>query len=100
MILLDFECSEHGRFESLEPRPGPDEVPCPGCGAASPWRVSAVAGRVREGEVTRGKSDEVPPGAMSTRALADGMPLHEFKAQRRKERLSAMHDKVRYELFK
>ncbi len=42
-------------------------------------------GRVRVFSVTTGASDQAPfPHALSTKALADGMPLKEFKAQRKK----------------
>lgn len=86
-IMLEYECPEHGRFDSLEPRSeAPDHKPCPICGRLSPWVISAPLGKVKIGEVTRGKSEPPPAHVMDTRALADGMPLHEFKATRSAER--------------
>jgi len=89
-ILSEFLCTEHGRFDALVSRDA-ETTTCPTCGANSSWTPSAPLSRVRLGEVTRGKF-EAPqhPGHLDTRALADGMPLNEWKAHRdklRKERL-------------
>lgn len=57
------------------------------CGAASPWSPSGITSRVKPGEVVRGKveTNGLPADVcMSTQALADGMPLAEFKAKRAK----------------
>ena len=95
-ILREFRCPEHGVFESYEPG---DAVPCPEwtdsdcpCGECQGGPcdlpsercfTSAPLGRVRAGEVARGKSDPPPhPLALDTRPLAEGMPLNEWKAQR------------------
>lgn len=81
-IVLEFECPLHGRFSENVPRTQrSDASTCPHCGGESPWVMSAPTGRVKIGEVTRGKSDERPPGALDTRALADGMPYSEWKAK-------------------
>jgi hypothetical protein len=94
-LALDFDCPEHGAFESLwDKRDGdPISEPCPDCGAASPKVTAyAVRGRMKLGEVTQGKNDTaLPPHIMSTEALADGMPMAEWKAGRKKERIERRH---------
>lgn len=82
MILADWTCPTHGRFESPAPSHC-DSIPCPSCGAVSPWAPSVVHGSVRLAEVERGKSDGPPTKAyMDTRALGEGMPLSEWRAKR------------------
>lgn len=103
-IIHEYLCPLHGRFEAEVSRADvPDEVRCeamgPGavrqgeqwhavpCGASSPWSPSGITSRVKPGEVVRGKVETTGLPAdvcMSTQALADGMPLAEFKAQRAK----------------
>lgn len=80
--VQEFACGEHGVFSSSE-EADTDHARCPACGLASPWRISAPAGVVRMVEAARGISDK-PAGAlaMSTRALAEGMPVTEWRAQR------------------
>ena len=82
-ILIDYCCAEHGRYELLEARPAPAATTCPECGADSPRAPSAVSGRVKMGEVTRGESQAPPPGAIDTRPLADGMGRGEWRRRRR-----------------
>jgi hypothetical protein len=55
------------------------------CEIESEYRISAVAGRVRVGEVVRGTS-ELPPHALAldTQDLADGMPYNDWKKKRTK----------------
>lgn len=85
MILADFRCEEHGVFEAIADS-GADATSCPECGASSPWSPSPVRGRVKLGEVSQGKFEPPPsPGALDTRALADGMPYTEWKAKREKQ---------------
>ena len=100
LVLADYECPFHGRFERLVERDDdgdpPDEVPCDieepveglavmdMCCLDSPWVPSAVHGKVKIAEVQRGKSDERPPWALNTEALADGMPMHEWRAKQDK----------------
>lgn len=40
LILFDFECREHGRFEDLV-NPQETATPCPQCGLAAPRQLSA-----------------------------------------------------------
>ena len=91
MRLSDFDCPAHGLFEQMADSSA-DEVFCPSvdengnaCGLASPWRPSPVVGRMKLGEVSRGKS-EGPPSKnyMDTRDLGDGMTMTEWRARRAK----------------
>lgn len=93
LIVLEYMCPLHGRFEAGVPRRDtPDSVRCLHreadiCGLESPWSPSSVTSRVKPGEVIRGKVETAGLPAdvcMSTRELADGMPLAEFKAKRAK----------------
>jgi len=87
LVLLEFLCPEHGRFEELVDRASPpDAVPCE-CGASSPWTISAPATKIQKGALSQG-SFEKPEykGQLDTRALADGMPYNEWKAKRDKYR--------------
>lgn len=110
-VRLEYLCPVHGRFELDVPRgESPDEAPCPRrltfdrpvtrsvdfsalslpetrslpCAETSPWSPTIGLARVKVGEVVRGKIDEYPgeKHVMNTQALADGMPLAEFKARR------------------
>lgn len=107
-IVHEYLCPFHGRFTSEVPRSDvPDEMLCPvrlsesdaialygalsqassRCGLSSPWSPSGITSRVKPGEVVRGKveTNGLPADVcMSTQALADGMPMAEFKARRAK----------------
>lgn len=93
LIAREYTCPEHGVFDALVERSyGNLAIACPAprdnspaeCGRASELTTSAVLGRVKLGEVSRGKIEKPPtPAALDTEALADGMPLAEFKAKRR-----------------
>jgi len=88
-IMLDFTCPDHGDFEELwDKREGePVAVLCE-CGQSSPKVAAyALSCTMKLGEVTQGKNDtEMPPHIMSTKELADGMPMSEWKAGRAKKR--------------
>jgi hypothetical protein len=81
VILLDFACAEHGVFESLEQRPGPDAARCPTCGELAPWAPSPIATKVQYGAAVTGGSDVRPPQALDTRALAEGTPTGKWKRE-------------------
>lgn len=99
MKVLEFECPECGRWESIEEHE-PDELPCPICGAESPWVISAPAIGVQYGTAgTTAKSDPRPPGVLDTRPLAEGMPPHEWHAKTRKKIYSERRDKIRKEIL-
>ena len=105
--MLNFTCPTHGQFEVLtDKRDGPPEFqPCPDvdkfealeCSIMSPVVTAyAVRGRMKLGEVTQGKNDQpLPPHIMSTEALADGMPLAEWKEKNRKRDHSAAMDEIK-----
>jgi hypothetical protein len=107
LMAAEYMCPEHGRFDLTVTRDAngdpPAVQPCdvitgeadlrdqPGemhpilCGKPSEYVISAPLGRIKRGEVTRGKADEKPtPFALDTEALADGMPLKEWKERRAK----------------
>ena len=84
LCMSEFQCADCGIFEELVERPVPDEHPCPVCGTDASWVMSAPHGKVKIAEVQRGKSDERPPWALDTRDLADGMPMHEWRAKQDK----------------
>jgi putative FmdB family regulatory protein len=86
LIVAEYSCPECGEFEATVKRPTPDELDCPTCGATATWVISAPIGRVKRGEVTQGKYEPPPAGYMDTRAIGEGQPLEEFRADRRKLR--------------
>lgn len=85
MILLDFRCRSCGEaFESLERRPPPAETGCE-CGGTADRIVSAVHFKQQLASAAKqGAPEEPPPGAMDTRALAEGQRFSEWKRERRK----------------
>ncbi len=85
MIMNEYECSAHGRFEALVERDGPDYHHCPVCSKPAIWVVSAPMGRVRIGEVERGGVEKAAsPMYLSTRELGEGMPYDDWRAKRDK----------------
>jgi hypothetical protein len=86
MILSDYTCTACGTFEAMVVSPAPDAILCPTCSALATWAPTPIAGRVKIGEVTRGKVDAAPPGAMDTRLLGEGMSMKEWRAGRDKWR--------------
>lgn len=65
------------------------------CGLVSPWRISGPLGRVRAGDVVRGKSDPHLPHQLDTRALADGMPKAEWDQLQKQKREDIRRQKNR-----
>lgn len=87
MILGDYMCPEHGVFEALLASPLPDATSCPACGSSSSWVPSAVFGKVKLAEATRGKCEKPPgPGFLDTRDLGEGMDHNEWEERRDKQR--------------
>ncbi len=101
MILADFTCPDHGRFEALaesdaESHPCPElisayegeeaeDVGSASCSEVCPWSPSPVHGRVRLAEVERGGVDKPDsPMYLDTRKLGEGQPYEEFRAERDK----------------
>lgn len=61
LIMVEYLCPEHGRFESLESRPAPQVAPCPtGCGEWAELVISAPAGFSQFVTFERGKLAEPP----------------------------------------
>ncbi len=91
-IIRDHRCNDCGKVsEHMHQRnDDPVEMPCP-CGGQAQRAISAVCGRVKLGEVSRGKNGDPPPNALDTRPLADGMPMSEWKARNRKRRQDEIH---------
>src|SRR5689334_3101796 len=107
LIVAEYECPVHGRFELIVERDAngdaPDGVECSAsieiiidsgrprwfeqpCRQRSPWVISAPMGRVSPFSMVRGKSDARPADrhVMDTSVLADGMSMTEFKSRRAK----------------
>lgn len=62
-----------------------DSVNCE-CGQEAEPVISAsmLGGSWRASAVSRGENEKPPPGSYSTEAIADGMPVSEWRAQRAK----------------
>ncbi len=92
-IALDFACSKHGHFDQIVSRHERHEHrDCPNCGALSPpVECYAVRGKVRVGEMMRGKSDPRPPNVLDTTPLAEGVPYQEWH-EKESARLSKVLD--------
>lgn len=96
MILVEYCCPHHGRFEWLEQHEAHDSRACEICGTDSPWAISAPAIKPNTTSVTTGTgSTERPDGFMSTSALADGMTRAEWKAEQSKHRKERLREHVR-----
>ena len=98
MIIVEFLCPTHDRFEALLSRPAPDATPCPECGVSSPWTPSAPRFHIPVGVVVTGGSQERPPNALDTRAIADGMPATEWHKRERKKDRDATWSKIKREM--
>lgn len=86
-ILLDFLCDAHGKFEALVKRAQRANEPCPTCRASSnAIDTYAVMGRMKQGEVTRGKKEDGdrPSWVLNTENLADGQDPGEWRAEETK----------------
>jgi hypothetical protein len=87
-VRHDFLCEACGRFEIDVPRAEtPDVVPCPACGAPSPWSPSSAPAVHTQFVVStsRGKNDPKPhPLSMDLRNLGEGQKYREWKRERSK----------------
>lgn len=73
---------------------GPTEAPCPIDDAE--WVISAPLGKVALASATQGKVERPEnPLFYDTRALGEGMPLNEWKAQRDKLRKEQRRKQIR-----
>lgn len=102
--FYDYRCTDCSHInESFEDRSAPPEtIPCPNptCqGEAERIFSCAKLGTNWGGDVSMGKSDERPhDGILDTRAIADGMPLKEWKAKRKEYWLKKDMDANKREL--
>ncbi len=119
-IQHEYLCPDHGRFTADVSRDDvPDEMPCrtvtrepiecvvPGgcdspfcrpvyCGLTSPWSPSSIATKISIIGFSRGKADAPPtPHALTTRDLAEGMPMNEWRAKRAKLREERRRKRVK-----
>lgn len=99
-IRCDFECPEHGYFAASVPRDDqgnpPASHPCPTCGTAAEWRISAPFGKVKPWEVVRGGWEKPErPTYLDTRKLGEGQELDEFREDRRKIRDEQRHRELK-----
>ncbi len=116
LIINEYLCPEHGRFELLVSRDAPDVQPCPAvypyddsqshidpdcgdevCERLSPWTPSAVKAHFAPATVQRGTSDERPPNCLDTRPLADGMSMREWTKLNRQKNREIVRDKLKAE---
>lgn len=81
----EYLCPTHGAFDLVvDLATSRDPRPCPECGAASERTLEAnIVARVAN-TFKRGKRDEMSPLATTTEAIADGMPVEEWRSQRAK----------------
>lgn len=97
-VMYDYQCPDHGVFDRLMDRREDTTTAECDCGHQSPRVLSPNRGKVRMGEVTRGKSDPLPSQVMDTRPLADGMPLAEFKKMRADKHRIERHAQIKKEM--
>ena len=95
MILVEYQCERCGRFEALVQRPARSEAPCLSCDATAERVISAVSLKQQLASVDRGKPEEPPPGAVTTRELADGMPMQQWHEKRRRKRRDRREQQLR-----
>lgn len=83
--------------ESLERMPARPAIPCEKCGAPAERCISAAKWKTVWGWAQRGKNskDDIPPGALNTEALADGMTSQDFHSMRKKMRADRRRARVR-----
>lgn len=94
--IQEYWCEDcQWRGESLEPAPAREHIACGECGAPAGKVVGAPKPMTVWGTAERGKSDEKPPMALDTEALADGMTMTEWKKRRRKQHDERRRAKIR-----
>ena len=95
-IAREFDCSVHGVFGALVSRDRDVET-CPHCGEVSLLTCSAPAVHTQfVVSSTQGKSDAKPhPMSIDTRPLAEGMPLNEWRKERKKLWENERHRRVK-----
>jgi hypothetical protein len=104
-MIAEYECLEPqhadcGRFaaevERDENGDPPELVSCDICSGAAEHRISAIVGRVRRVEVTRGKWEKPERKTyLDTRKLGEGQDVEEFQAERKKIWNERRHKRVK-----
>jgi hypothetical protein len=79
----EYACDEHGPFTlTVDAATSSTPRPCPECGALSERTLEARYTVKVANSFQRGKRDEMPPWATTTEAIADGMPVEEWREKR------------------
>lgn len=113
MMVAEYLCPVHGRFEELVERDGNGDAPptrvCMEttgrterfhhfCGQISQFAISAPRPKVLSVPVYAaqrgGDMKERPPGMLDTRPLAEGMPLAEWKKVQQKHAQERRHKQL------
>ena len=108
LVVAEYECPAHGRFESTVQRDAngdaPEETMCredvggEPCGERAEWRISAPAQRVWSvpayAASRGGDMKERPPGMLDTRPLAEGMPYSEWRKKQDAAQRARRHDQL------
>lgn len=87
LVSRDYQCATCDvTFDDTVTNPPPATIVCPVCSGPAQLTISAPAVHTLfTVGVTRGRNDAKPhPDAMDTRAIAEGQPIHEWKAERKK----------------
>lgn len=101
MIVREYLCPDHGRFELIEPRSHPVDAgrACPDCGAICEWVLSAPRPKTHVITVERGGVASKPsPWALDTRPIADGMSHGAFREQRKAEHRARRRAEIKAKL--
>ena len=82
-VLGQYACAEHGPFSlDVDLATSQHDRPCPTCATPSPRTLESRYFAKVANSFTRGKRDEMPPWATTTEAIADGMPVEEWRNKR------------------
>lgn len=102
-LLCDYRCEPCGvTWESLENRPAPARVLHVACGKEADRLIGApmpVVASAKPTPVSRGKSDPPPSHrSVDTRAIADGVPVTQWRKKRREMWAAERYAQVKREL--
>jgi hypothetical protein len=91
LLSAEYRCEQHGRFDCTVERDGagdpPGTQPCPSCGAAAAWTISAPGFRRQLAvAAVKGRADDRPsPYHQDFSRVADGnQTMGEWQAERDK----------------
>lgn len=93
LIVREYRCASCGaKQERIESRTAETESRSCECGGTAERIISAPKlGTVWGAAARQGPPEEPPPGAFTTRELAEGMSKSEWKAKRRKQEREQTH---------